>query len=352
MMTDIEERLTRVLHDRAGGDVHAGALAAAATARGRRRLVRRRIGLAGVASLAVLAVAVAVPSLVPGLGQGRGGYGVHIASAPEAPGAAARPDLVGTDPNVLHFAVDPEVGAPVLWASHAGRETIQLMREGRLVTIDMARDVDEFDKVRYDSVMGERPKQWTDTTVDGRPAKVGTAAGGRVVRWSPAKDVWIDVSGYGESTDSLRGVAEGVWLDEAVRCSVPFQLTALPRGARVTGCEVNARGYPRSFSGSVLVTSGNRTMEIHAEPGLPSQHKPNYEVGGREAYLYPAHDELELLNQPGLYLGARAGDKLAGLDVDDAALMLGGVRLADPEDMASWPSPLVSATSRPAPSSS
>jgi hypothetical protein len=347
-MIDIEERLAHVLHDRAAGDVDAAALAAVAAARGRRRLMRRRVGLVGAAALTVLAVAAAVPSLVPGLGQGRGEYVVQIASAPEAPGAAARPDLVGTDPNVLHFAVDPEVGAPVLWASIAGRETIQLMRDGRLVTVDMARDVDVFDKVQYDAVMGERPKKWTNTTVDGRPAKVGTAANGRVVRWSPVKDVWIDVSGYDETTDSLRAVAEGLWLDEALRCSVPFQLGALPAGARVTGCEVYARSFPEGVSGSVAVTSSGRAMQILATHGAEAvgQQTPNYEVAGRDAFLYPAHDELELLDLPGWHLTARAGHKPSGLDVDDAALVLGGLRLADdPEDMASWPSPLVSPTS-------
>ncbi|HEX5996081.1 MAG TPA: hypothetical protein VFY84_13155 [Jiangellales bacterium] len=345
-MIDIEERLAHVLHDRAAGDVDAAALAAVATARGRRRLIRRRIGLAGAAALTVLAVAAAVPSLVPGVGQGRGEYVAQIASAPEAPGAAARPDLVGTDPNVLHFAVDPEVGTPVLWASLAGRETIQLMRDGRLVTVDMARDVVAFDKVLYDGVMAERPETWTDTTVDGRPAKVGTAANGRVVRWSPANGVWIDVSGYDETTDDLRAVAEGLWLDEALRCSVPFQLTTLPTGARVSGCEVNARGYPQSFSGSVLVSSSGGTMRIHAEypPGLAGGKAANYQVAGRDAFLYPEHDELELLDEQAMYLTARAGDKLAGLDVDDATLVLAGVRLADPEDLASWPSPLVSPT--------
>ncbi|HEX7744927.1 MAG TPA: hypothetical protein VF462_06670 [Micromonosporaceae bacterium] len=345
-MTDIEERLARVLHDRADGDVHADALAAAATRRGRRRLLRRRIGVApGLVVLAVVGIAAAEPSLVPGLGQGREDYVAQLASAPEAPGVAARPELVGTDPNVLHFAVDPEAGAPVLWASVEGRETIQLMRNARLVTVDMARDVDAFDTVLYDGVMSERPRTWTDTTVDGRPAKVGTVANGRVLRWSPARGVWIDVSGYDETTDGLRAVAEGLWLDEALRCSVPFQLTALPSGARVTGCEVNVRGYPTSFSGSVLVKSAGGTMQIHAEYGLPGQKVPNYKVAGRDAYLYPAHDELELLNQPGLYLGARAGNKLSGLDVDDAALVLGGVRVADRVDIETWPTPLAKPTS-------
>jgi hypothetical protein len=350
-MIDIEERLAHILHDRAAGDVDAAALAAAATTRGRRRLMRRRIGVSGVVALPVLAVAglaAAAPSLVPGLGQGRGEYVTQIAAAREAPGAAVRPDLVGTDPNVLHFAIDPAVGIPVLWASMAGRETIQLTRDGRLVTVDMARNVDAFDKVLYDSVMAERPRTWTDTTVDGRPAKVGTVADGHVVRWSPVEGVWIDISSYDESTDGLRAVAEGLWLDEALRCSVPFQLTALPTGARVTGCEVSARSFPQSLTASVLVTSSDRTMQIHAEYGsrVGGGKAANYQVAGRDAYLYPAHDELELLDQRGWYVSARAGDKPSGLDVEDAALVLGGVRLADdPETIASWPSPLVSPTS-------
>lgn len=356
-MTDIEERLTRVLHDRADGDVDAAALAAGATARGRTRRARRGIALAGAASLAALAVVAVAPSIVPVGGSGGGG-GEYVepltAADPEVPGAAERPDLIGTDPNMLHFAVDPAVGQPVNWASAQGRETVQIKLEDRctkcdvrLVTIDVARDVKAFDRVLYDYAMAGRPQAWTDTTVDGRPAKVGTVANVRVLRWSPAKGVWIDVSGVDETTDDLRGVAERLWLDEARRCSVPFQLTALPAGARVSGCEVNLLSFPTTVSGSVLVTSRSRTMQIHAEyvRGRSGGKPPNYQVAGRDAFLYPAHDELELLDQPGWYLSARMGKAYSGFSVDDAALVLGGLRMADPVDVGSWPTPLVKPTS-------
>jgi hypothetical protein len=344
-MLDLEERLTRVLRDRAAGEVDAATLAAAATARGRTRLIRRRLGLTVAAALAVLGVVFSAPLVLPDGGPGGGGrgHGDRLAAAgPEVPGAAERPDLVGADPNVLHFTVDPAVGSPVNWASMAGREAVQIKRDDHLITIDVARSVAAFEAVLFDGAVGDRPKEWADTTVDGRPAKVGIVANSRVLRWSPVSGVWIDVSGPDVSTDALRGVAEGLWLYEARRCSVPFQLTALPAGARVTGCEVNVRSYPRSVSGTVFVTSSGSTMQIHVERGSAGSMTPNYEVAGRAAYLYPAHDELELLDQQGLYVGARAGNKPDGLDVADAALVLGGLRLEDPQDLASWPSPLVS----------
>lgn len=298
-MIDIEERLTRVLHDRADGEVDAAALTAAAAARGRTRLVRRRIGLAGAAGLAALAAA-AVPSIVPFGGTGGGEYvEALVAVGPEVPGAADRPDLVGTDPNVLHFAVDPAAGHPVNWASIEGRETVQIMRDGQLITVDVARSVSAFDKVLFDGAVVERPGTWTDTTVGDQPARVGTVANSRVLRWSPTKGLWADVSGV-ETTDTLLSVAKQLWLDEARRCSVPFQLTALPAGARVTGCEVNARSFPRSLTGSVTVTSSGRSTQIHLEhgTGVAGRQIANYQVAGRDAYLYPAHDELEVLDQP------------------------------------------------------
>jgi DNA-directed RNA polymerase specialized sigma24 family protein len=42
---------------------------------------------------------------------------------------------------------------------------------------------------------------------------------------------------------------------------------------------------------------------------------------------------------------ADLGSGAADLDVDAAALVLGGLRMADPRDVASWPTPLVSPTS-------
>ncbi len=76
--------------------------------------------------------------------------------------------------------------------------------------------------------------------------------------------------------------------------------------------------------------------------GVPRKSPANHRVAGRDAFLYPAHDELELLDDD-LYLSARIGKGYAGFGVDDAALVLAGLRMGDPEDLPGWPVPLVAA---------
>lgn len=347
-MNDIEERITEALRSRAEGEIDSTALAAGAAARGRTRAVRRRVGLA-CGGLVLVAAVVAVPALVPAgslsvLGPADGW--TQPPAAAEAPGAVQRPDLVGTDPNVLHFGVDPRVGQLVNWTSDQGTESVQVRLGGeRLITVDIGRDADALDELLHDGALADRPREWADTTVAGLPARVGsTGTGGRVLRWSPVDGLWVKVSTFADTADDIRMVAEGLWLNEARRCSVPFQLTALPQGAEVRACSVNARGYPGSVEASLIIEApGGRAMEVQIQylRGMPWLKAANYEVAGQAAFLYPARDELELLGHRDRYVSARIGKAYGGFGVEDAALVLGGLRMADPEDLASWPTPLV-----------
>ena len=113
-MTDLDERIVRTLRERAEGDVDTDRLLPAAPSPGAgpsayavgppRDRARRGGGarLVGVTGAALAASAGAA---------GRRPPPDAAAAAPPrrrgVPGAAARPDLVGTDPQVLHFGFDP-----------------------------------------------------------------------------------------------------------------------------------------------------------------------------------------------------------------------------------------------------
>ncbi|MER7335492.1 MULTISPECIES: hypothetical protein [unclassified Micromonospora] len=341
-MTDLDERIVRALRERAEGAVDTDRLTARAVAGGRARRRRRRIGAGGALGVVVLLgfAAVAAPGPAPGPRWPGAEPAVTVAAPSRAdgvPGAAARPDLVGSDPEVLHFAVDPARARWLTWQSVPGVESARLdLGGGRQVVFDLGRTAAAVENIHHEGGTYPDVPAGADA-FDGRVQRVAPPGPdgqpGWFLRWQPVPGLYARVHTVAGDDSALRTARSALRLDAAHRCASPLRLGALPSDARLSGCEVNAIGFPDSLDVLLLVTRpGERRMQVRLEyyreiSGRRTE--GNRTIGGRAAYLYPKGDELELLGFPKAHLTARFGWPLHGFTEADAAVVLGGARVAE-----------------------
>ncbi|WP_405105073.1 hypothetical protein OG559_17355 [Micromonospora sp. NBC_01405] len=350
-MTDLDQRITSALRERAESNVDTDRLTAGAVTRGRSR-VRRRRAVAGTALgvAALLGVGVATgPIGLPFPGQpatstASAGGAVAPPPADGVPGAAARPDQIGADPAVLHFGVAPDGPRYLSWAVQDGVERVRVGVGGdRTVTVEIAGSAGRLLATSVDGLP-------MATSVDGLPMVVaaperpGAFAGavthetvsGKSIwlrHWQPAPGVYARASVTAENHQDLLDVAPALRLDRAYRCAAPVQLTALPEGARVVGCEVTLANFPATFSASLVLARG-QADRMRVELGYDNDSagtraKGNRTIGDRPAYLSPQGDQLELLGLPKAHLVASFGGSYRGFTEADATKVLGGARVAE-----------------------
>ena len=213
---------------------------------GRRRAGWRRGGCAGAVGRG--GVSVGDPSVSNSAGPPRFDTVTHL-PASGAPGAAQRPDLVGTDPGTLHFDVDTAAlnASGISWRSDKGIELADVWN----------REVNHFNtwfglSPQKDTALagvggsalnglGIKP---TDTTILGRPATIedfGKLMGGDLgvwrLTWQPVDGLWAVVMVNAESVDAAMTAAQTLKLDRAQRCVTPMHLSSLPNGYTWTGCD-------------------------------------------------------------------------------------------------------------------
>jgi len=398
MTHDLEDRLVALLHRRADDEVDADGLLRRALTQGRAWQRRRRLlvafGAAGLAGLTAAALA-AVPILgasgdraprdpatppdartespwpshtgpmEPPAGVGNklhalpptGGYAVpQLAVA--GPGAVERPDLVGTDPQTIHFGL-PDVSMPVnyvMWYTAAGVERVRLALkapDGEMifVNVEVARGavprpglsglnraprlaVSPSGSIGGQQVMREllTYKGWVE----------------RAVRWSPADGIEVRVSSMNLSSDDLVRLASRVRLDRAVGCRVPLRLTALPSDTSVTGClmtlepDPGAMGYRAAMGTQVLtlrrgdssmtVTANNDTVKLDGHPGRTA--RPADETAGERPATGDRGPSVEF------DLGDRHViiETGTGYNRDDVRLVAAGIRPVGGRDRPhTWP---------------
>jgi hypothetical protein len=321
----IEELVRTSLRERAAAEVDAVALVDATTRRGRARVRRHRLtrGLAAVTVVAVMALMAGAVAARPWT---LFGLPFHLAPGttvdtqlprlPGVPGARQMPHRVGADPTVLHFDAPTLVAGSRhhTWSSGPGYEQLEL--ESGYVTIgpDMA-------------------------VLDGVPRQGGP---GYVLREQPVDGLWLRIETANAA--QARDMASRVDLQQSQRCVLPFRLGARPPGAELIECYVGFIDGRYVHGGLVLRDSDDHTMQVQAqyEPRMAGSRTANHSAGGRDAFLYPGRDEVELLGLPGLYLSARIGKAYRGFDVADADLVLGAVTVAtDVEDLATWPESVI-----------
>jgi len=326
MSTDIEHVIVRSLRARAGADVNAAELAARTAARGRSRVLRQRVGIACAALLAV-GGAVAVPSLVdrPSVGGGPMANGVPtLPSDVDAPPLTQRPELVGTDPALMHFTADALTGVArgARWTSGTGFERLAVTTaDDNDIWIELGRDKAALEGLprRTSDLLLDGDSSSSNVLVGDRPGVLERATGARlatpvwVLTWQPVDGVWARAEVPAPTDESILAAAEAVRVDEVRRCAAPFQLTALPAGARVLACEVNLAGEPdQPFVDASLAvgTDPSRVVHVRAEAGG---------IGG-----------------------LTISTTRTGYAEADARLVLGGVRVSEtPQDLNTWPTTLV-----------
>lgn len=357
-------------------------LAARAVARGRRMRLHRRVGALLAAVVAVVAVGTPYVLLRPGtpvaiLSPSVGPTGsaspshyprstgpTSLPEAPGVPGAADRPDLVGTDPGVLHMDIQLSIFPNVVsstWQSEPGAESIQVTfdqhgLQGRALGVTIARD--EHEAAR--SAPQQRSELREEITVHGRPATLerypqadSDSPSTWVLRWQPVDGLWAVLDALDATDATLRLAAETLRLDRAQHCAQPLVATVVPAGARWSACHVSFLGSGRGdgvgawrVSGFTVTNSGGGTLSLQlglAPPPdmrkLTEPFQPNRTVGQYPAmWLDAPHGIGELRIDD--YAGEFDLDVIVqqpGLTEADALAVAGGLRLVgDLGDPATW----------------
>jgi len=265
------------------------------------------------------------------------------------PGAAQRPDLVGTDVTVLHVGLDTGKARYAGWGvTQRGVETIRLdAGVGPTVTIDVARSADLLDDPPGGFSMdprGMRPPTF-DGTVRSMPVNGSRTQLGLVAWWSPGAGRYARASTQGQDPVALTRAMAALRWDEAYRCASPLRLTALPAGAQIAGCSVDVSSYPRLVTAEfTLMRQRGQYMWVHFRYAAGVAHtrtEGNRTVDGRPADLLGT--KLELLGIPKVNLVADFGwpwegdSRPTGFTEADATTLLAGARVAkDPTRLDTW----------------
>jgi hypothetical protein len=157
--------------------------------------------------------------------------------ATDQPGAASRPDLVGTDTSVLHFSINRMTGGAesASWASAGDIESAEFFGTDGTTSFMV-------NAARSKGDLGKPPTAGDaqEVTVNGRPATMSEATdpGTWIVTWQPTDGFWAQAFASGYDRAEALQLAGSVRFDQATRCVVPFRLTAIPPGLAVRQCTV------------------------------------------------------------------------------------------------------------------
>jgi hypothetical protein len=302
----------------------------------------------------------------------------------DAPGAAANPAAVGTDPSVLHFDVDltGTLATGAYWSVRDGVESV------RLWTADFDHFNHEYrlstDLTRLDAMFlgnGSEPAKTQPLKVGGRhatarfwPEQVSSNKKPDVptwtVDWQPVDGLWARASVHTVDVDGAIRAAEALILSRSQRCVAPLRLDPSTAGYRLIACSVEF-GHLTPWSVSNVVVE--RPDGVRFDVGIghfsytyddgrsntdpPSYHErpyvPNRMVGDRPGMLYeeyrmktvfvPIVEEVNLVVRA--YRAPTAGGNPmgappAGLTDDELVAFAAGItvgpNLTDPD---TWPRP-------------
>ncbi|MEU9508339.1 hypothetical protein AB0D32_18920 [Micromonospora sp. NPDC048170] len=341
-MIDLDQRIVRTLRERAEGTVDTDRLTALAVARGKARRRRRQAGTGVAVGLAaVLGFTVATGTGLPERVRPPDAAAPAVATAAPArldgvPGAAARPDLVGTDPQVLHFGFDPARARYLGWQVESGVEGARIAVDGnRAVTVELASSAAALMHGVVDGLPVDVSAMTVEEAYDGSDrrhrGRGETPSWFRL--WQPAPGLYARASVTAATAREIDVAVDALRLDDARRCDGPVRLTTLPTGARLTGCRIDADSFPDTLRVSLRVAATEqRQMTVsfeYASSIASSRAEGNRTIAGRPAYRYPQGEQLELLGFPEAHLVADFGWPFGGFTEQDAALVLGGAWVAE-----------------------
>ncbi|MFI0792872.1 hypothetical protein ACH4OY_09245 [Micromonospora rubida] len=279
MSFDLDERLAATLKAHAGADIDPAPLVAQARNRGRRLRRWRHVltGMGTVTACAVLAGAVMVLPNSQGTDRTpRQALALLLPASPNQTGAAERPELVGTDPAVVHFTADDLVAGAryATWTAGRGTESVEFHGGTTQARFVLARTAATLAGVRQTLSSSGQPEPPTGVRVNERPGSAWfdpSPSSGRglwFVRWQPVDGLWARLDIYADSRDEATSAASRIRFDDARRCAVPFHLQSLPAGARLLECSVNLRlNGPGVFAEGSLVAGdeSGRWLTVRAQ---------------------------------------------------------------------------------------
>lgn len=373
MSADLDQVLSTSLRQRAdaGSPIDPQPLLHAAVARGRRLRARRRAGAAALAAVAVAGVAVvsvwlpreqSTPSgphpsssPAPGPSPSEPTVAANPAKLPVAdgqPGAAERPDLVGTDPGLLHFSVDrlaAASGQAVTWFSGPGVETVYLRREDFRVYVALTRSRQRLTALPWAVNSGKQFVESAtpvDISLGGRPATLRTSKSGEKVNgrpeqvyafeWQPVEGLWARVEVLAASRQRAEHTLQQVDLHQARRCVLPFRLTVLPAGWSVSDCDVVLMDAPGLFSsGTRAFVDGRRRLEIEAfSRQLYSGHvdRPRRLKAGPYEVLADSNRLAWIIETEGLRIVARVETREKPFSEAEVLRLLAGLHIPEQLD--------------------
>jgi len=348
MPTNLDSMLGESLHRQAeaGTPVDPALLLDSARSQGQRLRRGRRLAVTGGAFVATVAIATGVATLPGGSDRAAPAPGTAlpstVASEPAGgvvrmpaagqPGALARPDLVGTDPAVLHFSVDDMIGAAksVKWTSARDLESVEIDRtDSASALVVVARRKEDFGQARSSDA--------ESVVVQGRSGTLATLqgeAGNFILTWSPGAGFWAELMVYGTTREEAVRTAEAVRFDRSTSCVVPLRLTAMPAGMAVQQCSVtlNADG----FEGAGLwVGDQHRYAWFDAAPKGSPKFKPTLTVGPHR--VLNAQDTWLFTDGPYLLTLNTAVGGGGPISQSAARTLVAGSRtVGEPDDPATW----------------
>ncbi|MGI5185693.1 hypothetical protein ACQEVZ_56555 [Dactylosporangium sp. CA-152071] len=303
---NLDDRLTTMLRDRAGGDADPAPIVAHARRRGQRIRLRRRAGAvaAAVACAVLVALAASVPTKPAPDGPAAPAVALGLPPAPDVPGALEQPDAVGSDPGTVHFAADDlAAGAEyATWSTGPGIESVQFLRRA---TVTLAATADKLDAAGSQLESAGTPGAPVGVTVGDRPgtARVDAGpAGGQAlwsVRWQPVGTLWARLDLYAGGSDEATAAAARITFDTAHRCVVPFGIERFPAGADVLGCSLTLGRQTGFAEGALTIGDHDRWLTVRAErtpPGM--EHTTGDLVAGPYRVARAGDGLLEMLVQP------------------------------------------------------
>jgi len=307
MSTDLEEALAECMRPHGEGAVDVAALRTTAVARGRSaKRLRTTVAVSGLAVLTAATLGI-VPVLRGGDGASVAGPGGRILTLPpaDAPGAAAAPQTVGTDPTVFHFDVDVTTltANGAMWSTRDGVESVR-MWSSEFDHFDyeyqLTRDKSKLEILPRAEPAEDQPADTQAVTVNGRP---GTARFWPEIKsvnkvpdvptwtvdWQPADGLFARLQLFTTDVGVAVAAAEQMLLDRSQRCVGPMRLVDPATPVTVVSCFVDfGHIFPWTVSEVMVETAdGVRYRVGVGHYGLldDQQFIPNQLVAGRPAML-------------------------------------------------------------------
>jgi hypothetical protein len=365
MSTDLELLLAETLQHRAqaGPPVDPEAILGAAARQGRRRRTARMTATAVVAAAAVVAAtatgvvvtrasdpqpAMPAPATtlpIPGMGE-MTVRNLALMPPADAPGAAQRPDLVGTDPGLVHFDIGDLASRAGMasWNSSATEEQASATLVNGSVQVSLLRGAAAYPKNSVLKLTWVKPGAPFRMTVAGVPATVRTVPDAcgperpcQVFVWEPVPGLRAYAEAQTRTPEEAVTLLEQVRFDRSVRLIQPYRFDTLPPGAVPTANRISllSQGGHVYQSSSPAYGDGRRSIsfEITSYWGPPMTYEWPLQAGpyraaadkdGRHYSMMPGH----------LHMVADA----PGYSRNQVLAILGSLKMADNlDDPTTWP---------------